>query len=101
MLKMALNRHKLARYRKQRKRRLLIQVALIIAFCASLSPIIRAERDISKTNLFRLQPSNCACMSSEDHNSINFNVSFLVHVAILSNHVRIQNHANRADTPVS
>ena len=36
----------------------------------------------SKTNLFCLQPSNYSCMSSEDHKSINFNVSFPVHVAI-------------------
>ena len=46
MLRMALNRHKLSRYRRQRKRRTLTQLALVIAFCASLSPIIRAEREV-------------------------------------------------------
>ena len=41
---MALNRQKLAGYHRQkRKWGLLTQLALIIAFCASLSPIIRAE----------------------------------------------------------
>ena len=43
MLRMALNRHELARYRRQRKQGLLTQLALIIARCASLSPIIQAE----------------------------------------------------------
>ena len=43
MLRMALNRHELARYHRQRKRGLLTQLALIIARCASLSPIIQAE----------------------------------------------------------
>ena len=42
MLRMALNRHELARYRRQRKQSLLTQLALIIACCASLSPIIQA-----------------------------------------------------------
>ena len=41
--RMALNRHKLARYRRQRKQDLLTQLALIIVRCASLSPIIQAE----------------------------------------------------------
>ena len=38
-----LNRHELVRYRRQRKWDLLTQLVLIIAFYASLSPIIRAE----------------------------------------------------------
>ena len=40
---MALNRHKLAYYHRQRKQGLLTQLVLIIAHCASLSPIIQAE----------------------------------------------------------
>ena len=51
MLRMALNRHEFPRYRRQRKRGLLMQLAVIIAFCASLSPIIQAEemfRDVCK-----------------------------------------------------
>ena len=44
----------------------------------------------SKTILFCLQPSNYSCMSSEDHISINFDISFPVYVAILSNHLLIQ-----------
>ena len=48
MLRMALNRHELARYRRQRKQGLLTQLAFIIAFCASISPIVRAERDVWK-----------------------------------------------------
>ena len=43
MLRMALNRHELAHYRRQRKRSMLTQLALIIIHCASLSPIIQAE----------------------------------------------------------
>ena len=43
MLRMALHRYQLARYHRQRKRGLLTQLTLIIACCASLSPIIRAE----------------------------------------------------------
>ena len=46
MLRMALNRHELARYRRQRKQGLLTQLAFIIAFCASISPIVQAERDV-------------------------------------------------------
>ena len=48
MLRMALNRHELARYRRQRKQGLLTQLAFIIAFCASISPIVRAERNVWK-----------------------------------------------------
>ena len=44
--RMALNRHKFARYCRQRKRGLLTQLALIIAFYVSLSPMIAAERDV-------------------------------------------------------
>ena len=43
MLRMALNRHELAYYCRQRKWGLLTQLVLIIASCASLSPIIRVE----------------------------------------------------------
>ena len=51
MLRMALNRHELARYRRQRKQGLLTQLALMIARCASLSPIIQAEEMFIKTVL--------------------------------------------------
>ena len=40
MLRMALNRNELVRYRRQRKRGLLTQLVLIIACCALLSLII-------------------------------------------------------------
>ena len=44
--RMALNRHKLVCYRRQRKRDLLTQLALIIAFYVLPSPMIQAERDV-------------------------------------------------------
>ena len=43
MFRLALIRHDLARYRRQRKQGLLMQLVHIIACCASLSPIIQAE----------------------------------------------------------
>ena len=43
MFRLALIRHDLARYRRQRKEGLLTQLVHIIACCASLSPIIQAE----------------------------------------------------------
>ena len=43
MFRLALIRHDLARYRRQRKQGLLTQLVHIIACCASLSPIIQAE----------------------------------------------------------
>ena len=43
MFRLALIRHDLARYRRQRKQGLLTQLIHIIACCASLSPIIQAE----------------------------------------------------------
>ena len=43
MFRLALIRYELAPYRRQRKQGLLTQLVHIIAFCASLSPIIQAE----------------------------------------------------------
>ena len=43
MFRLALIRHDLARYRRQRKQGLLTQLVHIIACCASLSPIIQTE----------------------------------------------------------
>ena len=43
MFRLALIRHDLARYRRQRKQGLLTQLVHIITCCASLSPIIQAE----------------------------------------------------------
>ena len=43
MFRLALIRHKLARYRRQRKQGLLTKLVHIIACCASLSSIIQAE----------------------------------------------------------
>ena len=43
MFRLALIRHDLARYRRQRKQGLLTQLVRIIACCALLSPIIQAE----------------------------------------------------------
>ena len=44
MLRMALIRHKLACCQKQKKQHLLTQVALVIAFYTSLSPLLQAEK---------------------------------------------------------
>ena len=43
MFRLALIRHDLARYPRQRKQGLLTQLVHITACCASLSPIIQAE----------------------------------------------------------
>ena len=57
MLRMELNRHKLAHYRTQRKQGLLTQLVLILAFCASLSPIIRAEEKFGNRADIKTVPS--------------------------------------------